>query len=358
MITAASVKQRARELGFDVCGIAPADAPPGLERIHEWIARGYAGDMGYLPRTAARRADVRRVLSSARAVIVAGTLYNADRPYSVEIDDPRRAIVARYAWGDDYHEVIGRRLEALLEWMRCEHGSPFEAVTCVDTGPVNERGYAERAGIGWVGKNGCLINPAMGSWLFLSEVVCSLSFEPDAPALDQCGTCTLCLEACPTGALVAPQVLDARRCLSYLTIELRRGIPEALRERLGTRVYGCDICQDVCPWNQAAPRSADPAWLPRPDLDAPRLIDLWRRTDQGLERLVQGSAMRRATTPGLRRNLALALGNSSDPASREALADRAGAAASPSLQDPMVTEHVSWALDGPRRSPGGRRRIE
>ncbi len=344
MVSAESVKRRARELGFDLCGVAPADAVPEPERIREWVARGYAGDMGYLPRTAARREDVRRVLPSARSVIVTGTLYNTDRPHSVDVTDQGEAIISRYAWGDDYHQVIGRRLEALVEGMRGEHPEPFDARAFVDTGPIQERAYAQMGGIGWVGKNGCLINPGIGSWVFLGEIVCSLALEPDAPALDQCGTCTMCLEACPTGALVEPHVLDARRCLSYLTIELRRGIPARLRPHVGTRVYGCDICQDVCPWNHAAPRSADPAWQPREALDRPRLVDLWRRSDDGLERLVDGTAMTRARTTGFRRNLAVALGNSTAHDSAAALSETPDGVGSPSMDDPMVREHVRWGL--------------
>jgi epoxyqueuosine reductase len=351
MLTAASVKARARGLGFDLCGIAPAPALPGLERIHEWIARGYAGDMGYLPRTAVRREDVRRVLPSARSVVVTATLYNSDRPYSVEIDDPAQALISRYAWGDDYHETVGRRLDALLEWMRGEADAPFEARAYVDTGPVNERAYAERAGLGWVGKNGCLINREAGSWLFLSEILCSVELEPDPPAFDECGTCTLCLEACPTGALVEPRVLDARRCLSYLTIELRRGIQADIRTGLGSHVYGCDICQDVCPWNRSAPHSDDPSWQPRPGLDRPLLVDLWRKTDEDLRRLVHGSAMTRARTAGLRRNLAVALGNSADPEVRAALEALGDVAEEASVNDPMVREHVEWARNRPPRSP-------
>jgi epoxyqueuosine reductase len=310
MLTGTSVKARARTLGFDLCGIAPAEAVPDAARIGEWIARGYAGDMGYLPRTARRREDVRRYLPSARSVIVTGTLYNVDRPYSVEIADPAEAVVSRYAWGDDYHQIVGGRLDQLLDWMRAEHGAPFEARASVDTAPVHERAYAQAAGVGWIGKNGCVINDRIGSWIFLGEIVCSLPLAPDAPAVDECGTCTLCLEACPTGALVAPHVLDARRCVSYLTIELRRDIPEPFRAGIGTRVYGCDVCQDVCPWNRSAPVSDDAAWQPRAGLDRPRLTDLWRRTDAALANLTRGTAMTRASVAALRRNIAVALANS------------------------------------------------
>lgn len=265
--------------------------------------------MGYLPRTARKREDVRNVLPSARSVVVTGTLYNADRPNSVEITDPEEAIVSRYAWGDDYHGVVGRRLERLLAWMRSVHGAPFDALACVDTGPVHERTHAQHAGLGWIGRNGCLINAELGSWLFLAVIVCSLPLEPDEPALDRCGTCTLCLEACPTGALVGPGVLDARRCISYLTIELRREISVEFHAPIGTRVFGCDVCQDVCPWNRSAPCSDDPAWQPRPGLDRPRLADLCRKTDDELAALIDGTALTRARIAGLRRNLELALGN-------------------------------------------------
>ncbi|MBP1634237.1 MAG: queG, partial [Acidobacteria bacterium] len=276
-LTAGRVKAKALETGFDLCGIAPAEAWPELGFFSDWLARGYGGQMGYLPRTARVREDVRRILPSARCVVATATLYNTGRPLSIESADEEEAIVSRYAWGADYHEVIGRRLDALLEWMRRETRETFEARPYVDTGPVQERVYAQRAGLGWIGKNTCLINPERGSWLFLAEIVCSLPLQPDPPGFDQCGACSLCLEACPTGALVEPRVLDATRCLSYLTIELKQAIPEPLREPLGRIVYGCDICQDVCPWNQAAPVSAAVEWQPRPGLDAPRLADLWRR---------------------------------------------------------------------------------
>ena len=199
-MTSADVKAEARAIGFDLCGVAPAAAFPELAFYREWLDRGYAGEMRYLARTAARRADVRQVLPSARSVVVVGTVYNTDRPYSTERADPGAARIARYAWGDDYHDVIGRRLERLTGWMREGHGPGFEARAYVDTGPVQERVYAQYAGLGWIGKNTCLINPDLGSWLLLAEIVSNVPLEADAPGLDQCGTCTLCLEACPTGA--------------------------------------------------------------------------------------------------------------------------------------------------------------
>ena len=215
-MNADDVKTFAREAGFDLCGIAPAKAFPELRFLDDWLERGYAGEMRYLARNARRRSDVREVVPSALSVISLGTLYNTDRPYSTEVNDPDAALISRYAWGEDYHDVVGRRTEALLERMRAATGEPFSARCYVDTGPVQERVYAQHAGLGWIGKNTCLINPEQGSWFFLAEIITSLPLEPDAPQLDQCGTCTLCLEACPTGAFPEPRVLDATRCLSYL----------------------------------------------------------------------------------------------------------------------------------------------
>jgi epoxyqueuosine reductase len=211
----------------------------------------------------------------------------------------------------------------------------------VDTGPVQERVYAQYAGIGWIGKNTCVIHEELGSWLFLSVVISNLPLAPDAPALDQCGTCARCLDACPTGALVAPHVMDATRCLSYLTIELKGGIPEPAREDLGHHVYGCDICQDVCPWNLTPSTgvSSDRAWLPRDGLEAPHLLALWQRSDDELRALLKGSAMKRAGVTRLRRNIAVAVGNSGSPADAALLE----AHDAPSCRDPMVAEHVAWA---------------
>ena len=303
MLTAAAIKAKAKALGFDLCGIAPAADHPELHFFREWLDRGYAGTMTYLNRSAERRADVRHVVPSARAVIVLATVYNTDRPYSTECGDPDRAHIARYAWGDDYHDVIGERMAQLLEWMRGASPEPFDARAYVDTGPVQERVYAQYAGIGWIGKNTCVINPERGSWIFLSEIICSLPLECDRPALDQCGTCTLCIEACPTQAIVAPGVLDSTRCISYLTIELKGDIPEPLRGSIGTHVYGCDICQEVCPWNAMPAVSEDPAWQPRDAWDGVSVSELAGRSDEELRAAMRGSAMLRTKVAGLRRNL-------------------------------------------------------
>ena len=324
MLTSSTIKDKARGLGFDLCGIAPAGDLPELTFFREWLERGYAGEMTYLHRSAERRADVRNVLPSARTVVVTATNYNTDRPYSTECADAGRAHVARYAWGDDYHDVIGGRLDALLSWMRHEAAEPFEARAYVDTGPVQERVYAQHAGIGWIGKNTCVINPEIGSWIFLGVIICSLPLEVDLAALDRCGTCTLCLEACPTGAIVAPGVLDSNRCISYLTIELRGDIPEAMRAAIGTHIYGCDICQEVCPWNATPPRSPDRAWQPRSVWDRVDLLTLAGCTDDELADSLRGSAMRRTRVQGLRRNIDTALGNACDaetPATRRRRTD-------------------------------------
>jgi epoxyqueuosine reductase len=310
-LTASEIKAKALEVGFDACGIAPAADHPELRFFSEWIARGYAGTMGYLPRSAERRADVRNILPSARTVIVTATVYNTDRAYSVACGDPDRAHIARYAWGDDYHEVLAGRLNALLDWMRDGSDQPFDARTYVDTGPVQERVYAQYAGLGWIGKNTCVIHPELGSWIFLAEIICSLPLDPDVPSYDQCGTCTLCLEACPTQAIVEAGVLDATRCISYLTIEHRGEIPKEFEGHIGGHVYGCDICQEVCPWNAVAPVSTDQVWQPRVAWDRQRVTDLARMSDDELGQALKGSAMDRAKPAGIRRNVDVSLRSSS-----------------------------------------------
>jgi epoxyqueuosine reductase len=334
-LTAEMVKAQALSLGFDLCGICRPESYPELGFLAEWLKRGYAGDMSYLGRTRRVRSDVRQVLPSAQSVIVTATNYNTPRPYSTGLDDPGVARIARYAWGDDYHDVVLQRLNALWLWMRRTHPDPFEARVYVDTGPIQERVYAQHAGIGWIGKHTCVISARRGSWIFLSTIVCSLPLDPDRPATDHCGTCTKCLDACPTGAIVEPYVLDARRCLSYLTIEQKKAIPDEHADAAGAYVYGCDICQDVCPWNRDPLVSSDPQWQPRPALDAPRLVDLWRKSDAELAEALEGSAMTRAPLTSLRRNLAVALGNAADAETRAAL-DDAPDEARPSLAAPLV----------------------
>jgi epoxyqueuosine reductase len=265
------VCEQAHELGFDLCGVAPADAFEELANYSTWLERGYAGNMDYL--RDARRADPRAVLEGARSLIVVALNYNSAQPYSTEqagmqIDDTPRGWISRYAWGDDYHEVLREKLNALVARTRDEWPEPFEARAYVDSGPIVERVAAKYAGLGWLAKNTCLINEELGSWLFLGVIVTTLELAPslapdEPPAADLCGNCRLCLEACPTQAFAAPYVLDARKCISYLTIELRGAIPDELRQEMGNAVIGCDICQDVCPWNRKSPVTQLAAFQPR-----------------------------------------------------------------------------------------------
>jgi epoxyqueuosine reductase len=340
-LTPSEIKRQAAALGFDLCGIAPATALPELAFLREWLDAGYAGEMHYLQRTAERRADVRAVMPSARSVIVFGTIYNTDSPYSTDVTDVEQAAIARYAWGDDYHVVIQSRLDRMIEWLKAVAGEGLEAKAYVDTGPVQERVYAQRAGLGWIGKNTCVINPDLGSWIFLSEIICNLDLTPDEPALDQCGFCTLCLDSCPTGALTAPRTLDSRRCISYLTIEIKGAIPPEHREAIGSHAYGCDICQEVCPYNASPIASTDPPWQAREGLEGPRLLELWNHSDDELRRLLKGSAMKRAGVRRLRRNIAVALGNTGNPEAISALV----ASHAPTCDDPLVAEHVRWAVE-------------
>jgi len=257
---------------------------------------------------------------------------------------PDAVRVAKYARGLDYHKLLEDRLAELVAWMREQAGEAFDAKIFVDKHHVQERAHAYYAGLGWIGKNTCLINTEQGSWLFLAGVATSLVLEPDQPAVDQCGSCTLCIDACPTGALVDARELDATRCISYLTIEVDGVLPEAQRPLVGAHVYGCDICQDVCPWNLAAPVSADPAWHgpPRHGVAA---SDLWQRSDFDLHQLVKGSAMTYVPLSRLRRNLATVIANSGDPTLVSALGRPGGAVknAARSTLAPVVEETVAWA---------------
>jgi epoxyqueuosine reductase len=353
MLDAAAITAHARTLGFELCGIAPAADLPELSRLREWLDRGYAGDMAYLHKSAETRADIRRFLPTARSVIVTATVYSThEEAEAGSPHDRRLGRVARYAWGEDYHIVLVERLEALVAWMRHVHPEPFDAAIFADKHHVQERAFAKHAGLGWIGKNTCLIHPGTGSWLLLSGVAVSLDLSPATPLPDQCGSCTLCLDACPTGALVAEYEMDATRCIAYLTIELEGAIPEAQRQTIGDHLFGCDICQEVCPWNLAPLATLDPAWRPRQGRDRPHAAELWQSDDAGLHAFMRGSAMTRVTTSRLRRNLAVVLGNSRDPGLAGVL-DRAGhgvANAAHSADTPLVREHVAWARTALARS--------
>lgn len=343
MLTSASIKQQALTLGFDICGVAPAGALPELQFLPEWLARGYAGEMIYLHKSAHARADIRNFLPSARSVIVAGAIYNTEQP-GAGTRDPGSVQVARYARGQDYHLVLAERLEQLAAWMREQQDDGFETAIFVDKHHVQERVYAQHAGVGWIGKNSCVINPELGSFMFLCGIATSLVLEADAPAADQCGACTLCIDSCPTGAIVDAHVVDATKCISYLTIEVSGAIPETQRPLLGDHAYGCDICQDVCPWNLAPVLTADPAWTATLRHGA-SAAELWQRTDDELHGFVKGSAMTHLSLAGLRRNLATVIGNTGDP-SLAAVLDRPGRGvknAAHSARTPVVEEAVAWA---------------
>jgi epoxyqueuosine reductase len=344
VLTSASIKSQALTLGFDVCGVAPAAALPELQFLPEWLARGYAGDMLYLHKSAHTRADIRNFLPSARSVIVAGAIYNTDQGSGIGDQGSGTVQVARYARGQDYHIVLAERLERLAAWMREQHEEALETAIFVDKHHVQERVYAQHAGLGWIGKNTCVISPDLGSFMFLCGIATNLDLEADAPATDQCGACTLCIDSCPTGAIVDAHVLDATKCISYLTIEIDGAIPEAQRPHLGNHAYGCDICQDVCPWNLAPVLTADPAWTATAR-DGASAAELWERTDRQLHEFVKGSAMTHLPLSGLRRNLATVIGNSGDPA-LAAVLDRPGHGvknSAHSANTPMVVDAVEWA---------------
>ena len=350
MLGSAAIKQHAAELGFDVCGIAPAAAFPELGFLSEWIARGYAGEMDYMEKSAHVRADIRHFLPTAKSVIVMGTVYNTDKG---NLQEGRRqkaegrsdAIkVARYARGLDYHKVIEDRLLAFVDWMKASIPDSFDAAHFVDKHQVQERVFAHHAGVGWIGKNSCVINPELGSWMFLSGIAVSLDLQTDVPALDQCGSCTLCIDACPTGAIVDARELDATKCISYLTIETEGGIPEAQRPQIGAHAWGCDICQDVCPWNLGAAVTADPAWH-GPQRHGLSASQLWQQSDDELHAIIKGSAMTYVPLSRLRRNLATIIGNSHDAALAPVL-DRPGKGvknAARSTLTPAVQDAIEWA---------------
>lgn len=339
VLTAAAIKEKAHEIGFDLCGVSEAVRLPRLARLESWLDDGRAGEMEYLRDSLGERSDPRIFLPTAQSVISLAVVYNTASADSQRVA-PGEASIARYARGDDYHDVLRKRLRLLVQWMAETAGPGLEALTCVDDGPVQERVFAEQAGLGWIGKNTCLINPTLGSWLFLAEVVTNAVLDADVRSHDQCGTCTRCIEACPTAAIIEPYVIDATRCLSYLTIEQRGEVATDLRAAIQEQVYGCDICQDVCPWNRRAATSDDPSWQARDGLQAPRLIDLCRRSDDEWRPLLKGSAMRRAGMRRIRRSLAYAAAHLPDEDRREALD---AMRAQPSGSHESVQAAIRWA---------------
>jgi epoxyqueuosine reductase len=338
----------AAECGFDLAGVAAAE--PTIEALFypQWLAKGYAGEMEYLKgRRGEMRADPKTLLPTAKSLVCLGLVYNADAPLTAAVDAARQGWVSRYAWGQDYHAVIRDRLDALVGAMRREWG-PFDAKVAVDTSPLLERAYAHHAGLGWIGKNTCLINQQLGSWVLLGEILTSLELEFDEASPFRCGTCTRCIEACPTDALAPTDALvngkhegpayalDSERCISYWTIELRGSIPAQGRAAMGPHLFGCDICQDVCPWNRRAATTDDPSFQPANML--PGLDDLATLTEEEFDRRFAGSPIERSRYRGFLRNVAVAMGNSGNRQFLPALRRLAGS------PDTVVSEHAAWAI--------------
>ena len=334
-MTAEDIRSLSLECGFELAGVTPALPSDDSTRYHQWVASGFAGEMRYLSgHRAAVRDDPRHLLPSARSIICAGKLYHTAWPTTTEFDEPGRAWISRYAWGSDYHHELRRRLEQLDTLLRRSAG-PFESRICVDTAPLLERSYARLASLGWIGKNTCLINQRSGSWFFLGELLVSLDIAPDSPPPARCGTCRRCIDACPTAAIL-PSGIDSTLCISYFTIELRAAIPLEQRAAIGPHVFGCDICQDVCPWNRRAPVSTDPAFAPREF--APPLEKLASLSEPEFRALFRGTPITRARYTGFLRNVAVAMGNSRLPQFRAPLKKLAASA------DPIVASHAVWAL--------------
>ncbi len=336
-LLAEAIKSEAARLGFSLCGITSADPPPHHRSYVRWLTEGHAGEMLYLHRQEPKRGDLGAVLPGAQSVVCVALNYSPDTG-NVPANPPGTGIVARYARFDDYHDTLWARLESLLAFILARSPEAHGKVYC-DTGPITERDLAMRAGLGWIGKHTNLISRKLGNWFFLGEILLDIALPPDTPDTTHCGTCTRCLPACPTGAITAPYQLDARRCISYLTIELKGSIPEDLRPLIGTRIYGCDDCLAVCPWNKFAVKSDDPAVRPRADLTAPDLLELLAMDDDAFRVKFKNSPIKRTKRRGLLRNVCVALGNLGDPAALPALTR-----AAETDPEPLVREHAAWAL--------------
>jgi epoxyqueuosine reductase len=338
---AATLRTLATELGFTGLGIGSVDLAVAEQRLADWLARGYHGDMAWMARHGAKRSRPADLVPGTLRVISVRMDYwpdGAAAPWPV-LESPTRGYVSRYALGRDYHKRVRQRLQMLADGIAALIG-PFGYRVFCDSAPVLEKPLAQQAGLGWIGKHTCLIDPRGGSWFFLGEIYTDLPLPLDVPAGGHCGSCRACIDVCPTGAIVAPYVLDARRCISYLTIEHPGPIPEPLRPLLGNRIYGCDDCQLVCPWNKFARPSGEADFAPRHGLDAPRLIDLMDWTADQFDTRLAGSAIRRIGHERWQRNIAVSLGNApAGDADTVACLRRHGGSASP-----LVAEHVAWAL--------------
>jgi len=302
------LKIRGRELGFDLVGVAEAEPAAGANRLRAWLTAGYHGEMAYMARTAALREDPRRLLPGCRSVVAVAMSYHTSQPSSTAPAPPGTVWISRYAWGRDYHKLLKKRLIRLGRWLaETSPGASWRAA--VDTAPVLEREWAARSGLGWIGKNTCLLNRGLGSELFLGVLLTDVALSPDRPAPEHCGRCTACLDACPTAAFAEPGILDARRCLAYLTVEHRGEIPTELEEPLGDMVAGCDICQEVCPWTRRAPADLHAELQPAPHRMRPRLTELLALDEAGYRRWRAGSPLNRIPFPAFRRNLEIARKN-------------------------------------------------
>lgn len=305
---AAELKHRAREIGFDLVGIASAEPSRRRDYLREWLDAGQAGEMRYLANRFEERTQPKVYLPGAQSVVCVAMNYHVPLDAVPEAERAKHGRIARYALGDDYHELIKSRLHALADWLR-EQFPNAQTCACVDTAPVMEKELAARAGVGWLGKNSCIIHPKVGSWLLLGEILTTLPLPPDEEATDHCGTCTRCIDACPTAAITGPYQLDARKCISYLTIEHRGEIAPELRPKIGDWLYGCDICQDVCPHNRKAPSASDPALAPRFPTGTIDVTEIERWSIEQYRDRLRGSAMKRVKLPVLQRNARIVAAN-------------------------------------------------
>ena len=338
------LRQRVLELGFDDCRITTANAPDHAAEFQQWLADKRHGEMAWLERNAAKRVNPQEVLPGAKSIIVFAISYDEDarestNPRHLSLVTRHSGLIARYARFKDYHDVIGERLKQLTAFVNELGGSGTRSLWYVDTGPLLERDLAQRAGLGFVGKHASLISRSLGNWFFLAEILTTLELEPDAPEKNRCGSCTRCLTACPTNAITAPFQLDARLCISYLTIELKGSIPVELRPAIGNRIYGCDDCLAVCPWNKFAREGSLMRQHARSDLNTPDLLELLALDEAGFKKRFAGTPMLRTKRRGMLRNVCVALGNVGDATALPALEKAADDS------EPLIAEHARWATE-------------